>query len=95
MHNLIHLILLVLSTSLFSCGHHRGEQDIELDKNIINFLCEVKKYQNRILTDLTDAIPDYLEFKPVANILYSDEEELPLYNTPSETPCPFYINSIK
>lgn len=88
MYNLIFL-LLVLSTNLaYSCGHHRGEQDIELNSNIIKFLSEVNKYQNRVLCDFDDAVEDYLEMKIMLDIYDLDEEELPLYNTPTGTPRP-------
>jgi hypothetical protein len=86
MYNLIFLLLVLSTNFAYSCGHHRGEQDIELNSNIITFLSEVNKYQQRILLCLDDAVVEYLDSKPSFDIYDLDEEELPLYNTPTGTP---------
>lgn len=90
MYNFLFSLLILTTVSCYSCGHHRGEQDIELNSDIINFLSEVKSIRERALSDSSLSDIEELKFDTdnlkLENIV---EDEIQLFNTPLESPLRF------
>lgn len=90
MYNFLFTLLVLTTTSCYSCGHHRGEQDIELNSEIMTYLSDMKSTRERALSDASfDDIEELTFDTETLKLETIVEVEIPLYNTPLDSPLRF------